>query len=191
MHLSADLLIQGYVSGSFPMAHPDEDNQIYWHTPEIRGIIPLDQRFRVTKNLQKLYDRNKFDLHINRDFSHVIRMCADTHEDTWISEEIIDAYTELHEQGFAHSFEAWYEGRPVGGLYGVSIGRAFFGESMYNTMTDTSKLCLIFLVEFLRRHNYQLLDTQYLNPHTAQFGGYEIPREEYMKLLEAALSGKP
>lgn len=187
MFLSADLLLQAYVSGSFPMAHPDQGNAIFWHTPEIRGIIPLDERFRVSKNLQRLYNRNTFDFKINSSFEKVIRKCATCHEDTWISEEIIEAYIELHEAGFAHSFEAWHKGELVGGLYGVSIGAAFFGESMFHTMTDASKVCLVFLVEYLRKNEYTLLDTQYLNPHTAQFGGFEISRKTYLKLLNEAL----
>jgi leucyl/phenylalanyl-tRNA--protein transferase len=145
--LSPQLLIQAYLSGSFPMADPDEDNQIYWHTPQIRGIIPLDDRFKVSKNLRRLYKSNKFDLFINRDFESVIRKCSELrNDDTWISEEIIDAYTALHHEGFAHSFEAYQNGELVGGLYGVSIGKAFFGESMFHTVTDASKICLVYLV---------------------------------------------
>lgn len=186
--LSPQLLIQAYLSGSFPMADPDEDNQIYWHTPQIRGIIPLDERFKVSKNLRRLYKSNKFDLFINRDFEGVIRKCSELRQDdTWISEEIIDAYTALHHEGFAHSFEAYLNGELVGGLYGVSIRKAFFGESMFHTVTDASKIALVFLVEFLRERKFKLLDTQYLNPHIAQFGAYEIPHQEYLKLLEQAI----
>jgi leucyl/phenylalanyl-tRNA--protein transferase len=187
--LSPQLLLQAYVSGSFPMADPDEDNRIYWHTPEMRGIIPLDERFKVSKNLRRLYKSNKFDLYINRNFETVIQTCAELRsDDTWISPEIMDAYTELHREGFAHSFEAYYNGELVGGLYGVSIRKAFFGESMFHKMTDASKICLVFLVEFLREQKFQLLDTQYLNSHIAQFGAYEIPHEEYLQLLEDAIS---
>lgn len=171
------------------MADPEEDNRIYWHTPESRGIIPLDHRFHVPKNLKRLYKSNKFDLYINRNFEQVIQKCAELRsDDTWISPEIIDAYTELHREGFAHSFEAYYNGKLVGGLYGVSIRKAFFGESMFHEMTDASKVCMVFLVEFLREQKFQLLDTQYLNPHIAQFGAYEIPHEEYLQLLEDAIS---
>ena len=170
------------------MADLDEDNQIYWHTPQIRGIIPLDERFKVSKNLRRLYKSNKFDLYINRNFEGVIRKCSDLRaNDTWISEEIIDAYIGLHQEGFAHSFEAYIDGELVGGLYGVSIRKAFFGESMFHTVTDASKVALVFLVEFLREKNFKLLDTQYLNPHIAQFGAYEIPHQEYLKLLELAI----
>lgn len=170
------------------MADPEEDDQIYWHTPKMRGIIPLDQRFKVSKNLRRLYKKNVFDIQINRNFEKVIRTCAELRsEDTWISDEIIEAYIGLHEEGFAHSFEAYKDGELVGGLYGVSIRKAFFGESMFHKVTDASKVCLVYLVEFLRENDFLLLDTQYLNPHIAQFGAYEIPHEIYLEKLESAL----
>jgi len=187
--LSPQLLLQAYSSGSFPMADPEEDDQIYWHTPVMRGIIPLDERFRVSKNLRRLYKQQRFSIYINRNFETVIRKCQNLRsQDTWISDEIVEAYIGLHEQGFAHSFEAYKEGQLVGGLYGVSIGKAFFGESMFHTVTDASKICLVYLVEFLRDHDFKLLDTQYLNPHIEQFGAYEIPHKEYMKVLKDAIS---
>ena len=171
------------------MADPDEDNQIYWHTPQMRGIIPLDDRFKVSKNLKRLYKQDKFDLYINRNFDQVINYCQSLRQDdTWISEEILEAYKQLHEGGFAHSFEVYEEGKLVGGLYGVSIGKAFFGESMFHLVTDASKIALVFLVEFLREHDFLLLDTQYLNPHIAQFGAYEITHQEYVKLLRRAIA---
>jgi leucyl/phenylalanyl-tRNA---protein transferase len=186
--LSPQLLLQAYTSGSFPMADPEEDNQIYWHTPVMRGIIPLDERFHVSKNLMRLYRKKTFSVYINRNFETVIRKCQELRsDDTWISEEIVDAYLGLHEHGYAHSFEAYQNGELVGGLYGVSIGKAFFGESMFHTVTDASKICLVYLVEFLRDNDFQLLDTQYLNPHIEQFGAYEIPLKEYMRLLNKAL----
>ena len=171
------------------MADPEEGNQIYWHTPQMRGIIPLDDRFKVSKNLKRLYKRDKFDLYINRNFDQVIDYCRSLREDeTWISDEILDAYKQLHEGGFAHSFEVYEKGKLVGGLYGVSVGKAFFGESMFHLVTDASKIALVFLVEFLREHNFLLLDTQYLNPHIAQFGAYEITHQEYIKLLRRAIA---
>ena len=171
------------------MADPDEDNQIYWHTPQMRGIIPLDDRFKVSKNLKRLYKQDKFDLYINRNFDQVINYCQSLRqEDTWISDEILEAYKQLHEGGFAHSFEVYEEGKLIGGLYGVSIGKAFFGESMFHLVTDASKIALVFLVEFLREHDFLLLDTQYLNPHIAQFGAYEITHQEYVKLLRRAIA---
>jgi leucyl/phenylalanyl-tRNA--protein transferase len=187
--LTPEILIQAYASGAFPMADPEEDNQIYWHTPQMRGIIPLDDRFKVSKNLKRLYKKDKFDLYINRNFDQVIDYCRSLREDdTWISDEILDAYKQLHEGGFAHSFEVYEEGKLVGGLYGVSIGKAFFGESMFHLVTDASKIALVFLVEFLREHDFFLLDTQYLNPHIAQFGAYEITHQEYVKLLRRAIA---
>lgn len=189
MLLTPEILIQAYSSGAFPMADPEEGNQIYWHTPQMRGIIPLDDRFKVSKNLKRLYKRDKFDLYINRNFDQVIDYCRSLREDeTWISDEIIDAYKQLHEGGFAHSFEVYEKGKLVGGLYGVSIGKAFFGESMFHLVTDASKIALVFLVEFLREHDFLLLDTQYLNPHIAQFGAYEITHQEYIKLLRRAIA---
>ena len=186
--LSPQLLLQAYTSGSFPMADPEEDNQIYWHTPVMRGIIPLDERFHVSKNLKRLYRKKTFSVYVNRNFETVIRKCQELRsDDTWISEEIVDAYLGLHEHGYAHSFEAYQNGELVGGLYGVSIGKAFFGESMFHTVTDASKICLVYLVEFLRDNDFQLLDTQYLNPHIMQFGAYDIPHKEYMRLLNKAL----
>jgi len=187
--LTPEILIQAYASGAFPMADPEDDNEIYWHTPQMRGIIPLDDRFKVSKNLKRLYKKDKFDLYINRNFDQVIYYCRSLREDdTWISDEILDAYKQLHEGGFAHSFEVYEEGKLVGGLYGVSVGKAFFGESMFHLVTDASKISLVFLVEFLREHDFLLLDTQYLNPHIAQFGAYEITHQEYVKLLRRAIA---
>ena len=180
------VIIQAYTQGYFPMAHPDEGNAIFWHLPEIRGIIPLDERFKISKNLAKLYKKRKFELLQNHDFEGVIRMCSQR-DDTWISEDIIDTYCQLHEMGVAHSFETWLDGNLVGGLYGLSIGKAFFGESMFHTVTDASKIALIFLVETLRKNDYILLDSQYLNDHIKQFGAYEISHNDYLDLLHQAL----
>jgi len=186
--ISVELLVQAYLSGSFPMADPDEGDQIYWHTPETRGLIPLDDKFRVPKNLMRLYKKEKFELTINRAFPEVIEQCALLRQgDTWISEEIIDVYTEMDKLGLAHSFEVWLDGALVGGLYGVAIGKAFFGESMFQKVTDTSKIALVFLVEFLKEQNFQLLDCQYLNPHLLQFGAYEVTQEEYLLRLQGVI----
>jgi len=188
MLLTPQLLIQAYLSGSFPMADPDEGNAIFWHTPERRGIVPLDERFKVSKNLRRLYNKRKFELVINRNFVEVIDRCSQNREDeTWISDEIKEAYIGLHEEGFAHSFEAYLDGELVGGLYGVCIRKAFFGESMFHTVTDASKVCLVFLVEFLREHDFKLLDTQYLNNHIQQFGAYEISHKKFLTILEDAM----
>jgi len=182
-----NVVIHAYTQGYFPMAHPDEGNEIFWHLPKDRGIIPLDERFKVSKNLKRLYQKGKFELRQNFDFEGVIRHCA-AREDTWISEEIIDTYCEIHQMGVAHSFETWLDGELVGGLYGLAIGKAFFGESMFHKVTDASKIALIFLVNTLRNQDFILLDSQYLNDHIRQFGAYEIPHEEYLKLLFDAIS---
>ncbi len=188
--ISVELLVQAYLSGSFPMADPDEGDQIYWHTPETRGLIPLDDTFRVPKNLMRLYKKEKFELSINRAFPEVINQCSLLRQgDTWISEEIIDVYTQMHKLGLAHSFEVWLDGALVGGLYGVAIGKAFFGESMFHKVTDASKIALVFLVEFLKEQNFQLLDCQYLNPHLLQFGAYEVTQEEFLSRLQEIIHG--
>jgi len=188
--ISVELLVQAYLSGSFPMADPDEGDQIYWHTPETRGLIPLDDTFKVPKNLMRLYKKEKFELTINRAFPEVIEQCSLLRQgDTWISEEIIAVYTEMHKLGLAHSFEVWLDGVLVGGLYGVAIGKAFFGESMFHTVSDASKIALVFLVEFLQEQNFQLLDCQYLNPHLSQFGAYEVTQEEFLSRLQEIIHG--
>ncbi|NBX87527.1 MAG: leucyl/phenylalanyl-tRNA--protein transferase [Bacteroidetes bacterium] len=188
--ISVELLVQAYLSGSFPMADPDEGDQIYWHTPETRGLIPLDDTFKVPKNLMRLYKKEKFELTINRAFPEVIEQCSLLRQgDTWISEEIIAVYTEMHKLGLAHSFEVWLDGVLVGGLYGVAIGKAFFGESMFHTVSDASKIALVFLVEFLQEQNFQLLDCQYLNPHLLQFGAYEVTQEEFLSRLQEIIHG--
>lgn len=179
-------LISAYASGYFPMAHPEEGNAIYWHRPEMRGIIPLDS-YHIPRNLRKEYDRGVYELTINADFEGVIRGCADR-DSTWISDEIVELYTLLHTKGLAVSFEAWHEGELAGGLYGVVMGKAYFGESMFFRKQNASKLCLVHLIRTLIEHEFQLLDTQYLNPHLKQFGAVEIPDEMYMELLATALS---
>jgi len=136
----------------------------------------------------RLYRKNHFELSINRAFVEVINACANRgEEDTWISSEIKSVYTELHEKGWAHSFEVWHKGELVGGLYGVSIGRVFFGESMFHTMTDASKIALVFLVEFLREQHFEMIDCQYLNPHLLQFGAYEVSQVVFLEELRRIL----
>ncbi len=183
--LNPNMVLYAYTKGMFPMAHSDENHAIYWHEPIMRGIIPLED-FKVSKNLGRLYRSGKFDQYINRDFEGVIRNCA-AREETWISEDIIEVYVQLHELGYAHSFETWHEGKLVGGLYGVAMGRAFFGESMFHVMTDASKTALVFLVSFLKEKQFTLLDTQYITDHLRSFGGIEIPQAAYIELLEEAL----
>ena len=178
-------LLYAYSQGYFPMAVPEDDNEIFWFKPDMRGIIPLET-FHVSKNLKRLYKRGHFELRINGDFEGTMRGCA-AREDTWISEDIIASYCKLNEMGYGFSFETWRNEKLVGGLYGVALGRVFFGESMFHTETDASKIALLFLVEFLQENNFQLLDTQYINDHLMQFGAVEIPNEEYEELLARAL----
>jgi leucyl/phenylalanyl-tRNA--protein transferase len=184
-----DLLVSAYTSGWFPMAVGDAG--IRWFSPDPRGIIPLDT-FHTPRRLARVVRGGGFTVQIDTDFAAVIRACADAdrHEEeagTWIDSEIIESYTALHEAGYAHSVEVWEGGRLAGGLYGVAIGGAFFGESMFHHVTDASKVALVALVERLRERGYLLLDTQWTTEHLARFGAIEIPRREYFKRLTAAL----
>lgn len=185
--LSSDLLLHAYRHGIFPMA-VNEDDEIGWFSPDPRAIVPLDDRFHIPRGLRRRLKRNPFAITFDHSFAAVIRQCAACHGSTWISGEIIRAYGELHEQGHAHSVEAWLEERLVGGLYGVQLGGAFFGESMFHRKTDASKVALVALVERLRRRGFRLLDTQWTTPHLEQFGVYTIPRREYLQLLGAAVA---
>ena len=177
------LLLQGYRLGVFPMAMPD--GTIEWFSPDPRAIMPLD-RFRVPHALRRLVRKKVFQIKIDHRFSDVIRACA-KRRDTWINREIIESYEALHELGYAHSIEAWTENKLAGGLYGVAIGGAFFGESMFHRVTDASKVALVALVEHLREKKFALLDTQWTTPHLEQFGAIEISREQYLKSLRRAI----
>jgi leucyl/phenylalanyl-tRNA--protein transferase len=183
--LTPQLLVRAYASGVFPMAD-GRGGRIHWYAPDPRAIIPLDA-FHVPRSLRQTIAKGVFAVTADADFPRVIRACAER-EETWISGEIIRAYTELHRLGLAHSVEAWRDGRLAGGLYGVSLGGAFFGESMFSRETDASKVALVALVERLRERGFLLLDTQYLTPHLARFGAVEIPRREYERRLAAALA---
>jgi leucyl/phenylalanyl-tRNA--protein transferase len=183
------VLLSGYANGWFPMAV--EGGDIRWFSPDPRGVIPLDQ-FHVSRRLARLHRQGHFEIAVNRDFGAVIRACAEVDRDpddpgSWISDEIIRSYCALHERGFAHSVEAWRDGRLVGGLYGVALGAAFFGESMFHRETDASKVALVALVERLRTNGFSLLDTQWVTPHLEQFGAIEIPKEEYLERLARAI----
>lgn len=172
------------MAGFFPMAE-SKNGPIGWFSPDPRCILPLD-RFRVPRSLQRVMNRSVFSITVDHSFPSVIQLCADRSE-TWISEEIIHAYTRLHRLGFSHSVEAWFEGELAGGLYGVAIRGAFFGESMFTRISDASKVCLAFLVQHLIARGFTLLDSQIINDHVRQFGAVEIPREEYLRMLTAAL----
>lgn len=183
--IESGFLLNAYCNGMFPMADGKE-GEIHWFSPEFRGIIPLDG-LRVSRSLRRTLKKNIFDVRINSDFEGTIRKCAGR-PDVWISETIVRSYCELHRLGFAHSVECWSGSSMVGGLYGVSIGGAFFGESMFSTMTDASKVALVRLVERLRAQGFVLLDTQYTNSHLVTLGCREIPKQEYLQRLQTALS---
>ena len=188
--IPVDLLVSAYSSGWFPMAV--EPGEIRWYSPDPRGIIPLEG-FHASRRLSRLVRQGRFAVRVDTDFPAVIRACAarQDEEGTWIDEEILESYCALHERGLAHSIETWQDDELVGGLYGVALGGAFFGESMFHNATDASKVALVALVERLRERGYVLLDTQWLTEHLAQFGAVEIPRRRYLHLLDAALKAEP
>ncbi len=181
--IDPELLLQGYRLGVFPMAM--EDDSIQWFSPDPRAILPLED-FHVPHALRRVMRKNIFKTTMDKGFSEVIEHCA-KREDTWINSEIIESYTRLHELGHAHSVEAWKEDLLAGGLYGVAVGGAFFGESMFHCVTDASKVALVMLVNHLRAQKFALLDTQWLTPHLQQFGGIEISRDHYLRILRSAV----
>ena len=181
--IDPELLLQGYRLGVFPMAM--EDDSIAWFSPDPRAIISLED-FHVPHALRRVARKKIFEIKIDNRFGEVIRACA-KREDTWINSEIIESYERLHDLGYAHSVEAWKNNKLAGGLYGVALGGAFFGESMFHRVTDASKLALVGLVEHLRANKFALLDTQWTTPHLQQFGAIEIPRERYLKMLRRAV----
>lgn len=186
-----DLLLRAYASGVFPMAESEHDPEVFWVRPEERGIIPLD-RFHVPKSLAKKVRQQPFEIRFDTDFAGVIEGCAETRADrtsTWINRPIREAYQALFERGNCHTVEAWKDDRLVGGLYGVTLGRAFFGESMFARERDASKICLVHLVERLKARGFVLLDTQFTTDHLKRFGAIDVPRARYEKLLEEALQG--
>ncbi len=182
--VTPDMVLQGYCVGVFPMGHPND--VITWHEPDPRCIFEL-AAFKISRSLRKTVDRNVFAVCVNTAFEQVMRKCGERPEGTWITRRILDLYGELHRQGFAHSVECWKDGALVGGLYGVSIGAAFFGESMFSRATDASKVALVHLVRRLRERGYALLDTQWSTPHLESLGAIQIPRDEYLARLEIAV----
>lgn len=189
--ITTDLLIAAYTKGYFPMAESRDATELLWFHPEHRGIIPLDT-FHVPTSLAKFLRKSPFSITTDTVFDEVIRGCADTNrKGSWINDTIISLYCELHGRGFAHSVECWKDGELVGGLYGVAIGGAFCGESMFSRTTNASKAALVHLVNLLNTAGYSLLDTQFINDHLQQFGVIEIPREEYLQRLEVALDITP
>ena len=185
MSMTPELLLHAYRSGIFPMAETRDDPDIFWVDPRWRGIFPLDG-FHISRSLARRLRRDDYKVTLNAAFERVIDGCADRDE-TWINAEIRALYTELHREGQAHSIEVWMEGELVGGVYGVVIGSAFCGESMFSTRTDASKIALAWLVDLLCRAGFTLFDTQFVTPHLASLGGIEISRTAYRTLLAEAL----
>ena len=187
--IPADALLNAYASGWFPMAV--DGGEIRWFSPDPRGVIPLET-FHTPRRLARVIRKGTFRIEIDRAFESVMRACAEAERDaddpgTWISDEIVRSYCALHERGVAHSVETWQGDRLVGGLYGVALGGAFFGESMFHRETDASKVALVALVERLRSRGYTLLDTQWVTEHLEQFGAIEISRSRYLRMLDASL----
>jgi leucyl/phenylalanyl-tRNA--protein transferase len=190
VRLTPDILLAAYAGGVFPMAESADDPELFWVDPHRRGILPLDG-FHVPHRLRRIVRQGSFEIRVDTAFEDVLRGCAEATEkrpNTWINEEIVRLYAALFARAAAHSVESWNDGILVGGLYGVSLGAAFFGESMFSRVTDASKVALVHLVARLRLGGYQLLDTQFLTPHLARFGGIEISRARYHRLLADALA---
>lgn len=184
--IPAATLLQAYASGWFPMAVAP--GEIRWYSPDPRGIIPLDT-FHVSRRLARALRAKRFEIRVDTAFRDVITACAQREDSdgNWIDAEIVESYTSLHAAGHAHSVEAWLDGALAGGLYGVSLGGAFFGESMFHHVGDASKAALVALVDRLRAGGYTVLDTQWVTRHLEQFGAIEIPRRRYLRLLDQAI----
>ena len=187
--ITPEILLRAYSIGLFPMAESADDPEVFWVEPELRGIIPLDA-FHVSKSLHKAVRQQAFSIRRNTAFEAVMAGCAESAPDrptTWINSTIRSLYKQLHAMGHAHSVEAWDGDQLVGGLYGVSLGAAFFGESMFSRRTNASKICLVHLVNHLRANDFQLLDTQFTTDHLKTFGAIDIPKQDYLELLKAAV----
>lgn len=187
--LSTDQLIYAYASGVFPMADA-ETGEINWYRPDPRAIIPIDT-YQPSRSLKPILNKGIFEIKVDQQFRRVMEFCAEPRPyepETWISTELIDVYTELHHMGFAHSVEAYVEGELVGGLYGVHIGAAFFGESMFTRASNASKVCFHYLIELLRKNNFELLDSQFMNDNVKRYGAIEISRTAYEKRLAKAIN---
>ena len=185
--LDPRLLLEGYAAGIFPMADSRDAEDLFWVEPRSRAIIPLKE-FHMSRSLRRTLRSGRFTVTLDRNFHDVVLACADR-EETWINTEIERAMLALHSSGHAHSVEVWQSGELVGGLYGVKLGRAFFGESMFSRVTDASKVALAWLVARLQVGGYTLLDSQFMTPHLASLGAISVPRRTYVALLSAALGG--
>ena len=184
--ITAETLLQAYASGVFPMAESREDEALFWVDPHFRGIFELDN-FHISRSLARHIRQEPFQIRTNTAFMPVVHGCADRTE-TWINAKLLDLYEQLHLMGFAHSLEVWENSELVGGVYGLAIGGAFFGESMFSRRTNASKIALAYLVYFLRSGGFSLFDTQFITPHLASLGAIEIPRDDYRARLETALT---
>lgn len=187
--LTSDSLLRSYMLGLFPMADSVEAKDLFWVDPDLRGVIPFDA-FHVSRSLRKTIRKGRFEVTFDGDFKGVMEACREKRPErpsSWINDEIIELYCELHERGHAHSVETRLDGKLVGGLYGVSLGAAFFGESMFSHMTDASKTALVYLVARLKSGGYTLLDTQFQTEHLSSFGAVEMPRGRYHTYLQEAL----
>ncbi len=190
--LSPELVLRAYACGIFPMAESRGRSGVFWVDPEVRGVLPLDA-FHVSRSLARKVRRQVFDITCDSAFGTVIRACAEAargRPDTWINDDIIEAYCELHRSGFAHSVEAWQDGRLAGGIYGVALGGAFFGESMFSAATDASKVALVHLVARLKAGGFRLFDVQFVTEHLKQFGVEEVPARRFQERLDEALAVK-
>lgn len=183
--LTPELLMRAYASGIFPMAENRDKKGLYWVDPNRRGILPLE-RFHISRSLARRMRRGGYQAELNRDFEATVAACA-ARDETWINDEIFALYAALHASGRAHSLEIWHAGRMIGGVYGVTLGAAFFGESMFSRRTDGSKLALAHLTDHLRRCGFTLFDTQFITPHLASLGAVEVSRSRYRELLADAL----
>ncbi|MEY2794152.1 MAG: hypothetical protein RJA76_2144 [Bacteroidota bacterium] len=183
-------MVSAYCSGYFPMAEPD--GEIYWYNPHPRTIIPIDT-YRPSKSLKPVLNRHQFEIQINKNFKKVLLSCAAPRKDselTWISDYLLELYVDMHEAGFAHSVEAYEDGKLVGGLYGVCIGGAFFGESMFTLVSNASKVAFHYLIEILKSNHFELLDSQFMNDNVKRYGAIEISRAQYLRLLKMAIAKK-
>lgn len=183
--LDPEFLLNAYCNGYFPMADP-ESGEIAWYSPDPRTIFELSE-FKIPRSLKLTIKKGIFEVRLDTQFEEVMRGCA-ARDETWISEDIVASYLQLHRLGFGHSVECWHDGKLAGGLYGVAIGGAFFGESMFSLERDASKVALVSLTQRLKERNFELLDTQYSTPHLIRFGAREIPKSEYMKRLKRAIA---
>lgn len=187
--LTPEVMLQAYRRGIFPMAESRDSAGLHWVEPHLRGIMPLD-RFHISRSLRRTILRGRYQVTVNRDFSAVVAGCADRPE-TWINGGLVDLYAALYQAGHAQSLEVWCEGRLIGGVFGVTFGRVFCGETMFSRQVDASKIALAYLVDRLRQAGFVLFDTQFLTPHLASLGAIEIPQGAYLARLKPALIGTP